>query len=617
MKSILTDLLQEAVEREFGLKNQKISIQRIDNSKLGDYTCTLAFVLAKQLKKSPKDIAQQIIEALKRLQSQRKNQLQNIVSFAVADPGFINMTISSVQFSNVLKQVLSMKNAFGSSKTQKGKIMVEFAHPNTHKAFHIGHLRNIITGESIVRILEAFGHEVIRINYQGDVGMHIAKAIYGIVNSENLFKFDTFVLSWKDKTLQEKVTFLGAAYAQGSKAYEENEKSQQTIKEYNFLVYAAAQRFQSERGIEPSSTDYTKFVQGRISESEQVYAIWKETRQWSLDYFDSIYRQVGSTFQRFYFESECLSGVDIAKEAVKQGILEESEGAIIFNGKKYGLDTRVFVNSLGLPTYEAKELGLAQREFSEFGRPDKVIHVVGPEQVSFFKVTFKVEELLGIQKDQQMHLVYGWVKLKHGKMSSRTGNVVLGEWLLDEAKKEIHNILDKNESKHTNVDQERIANTAAIAAVKYAFLKVGTRSEIAFDLQESVNFQGDSGPYLLYTYVRTQSIFKKSGIESSSLKPLESPEFNEDERMLARLMVFFPEIVEEAAAEYSPNTIAAYLFELAQAFNLFYAKHSILGTKEEPLSDEVRNLRFQLTAVTAQILKNGLYLLGIETLEQM
>lgn len=574
--------------------------------------------------------------------------------------------------------------------------MVEFAHPNTHKAFHIGHMRNITTGESIIRLLEAVGHKVIRANYQGDVGMHIAKAIYGLSQISNSQKLD----------IKEKVELLGRAYAAGSKAFDDpsadGEKAKETIKDYNFLVYAAAQRFQKEHGIEQSSTDYLHFVKDRQAEVDEIYELWKETRQWSLDYFESIYKRLGSRYDRYYFESECLAGVDLARDAVKKGVLTESEGAIIFNGKPYGLDTRVFVNSLGLPTYEGKELALAKTQFTEFSKLDLLIHVLGPEQVSFTNVTFKVEELLGIQKNQQLHLVYGWVKLKHGKMSSRSGNVVLGEWLIDEAKKEIYNILQKSMSKSTKADQalgsdlevrllankgltlseetnsqpasaesfgeakEEIAEKAAIAAVKYSFLKVSTRQEISFDIEESVNFNGDSGPYIQYTYARCKSVLRKAGEERlassvqspvknvilerrdvsnntsrsdriplrDSITPsgfqndmfLKGTVLNNEERLVLRKLYQFPEVVLEAANNYAPNMICEYTYDLASLYNTFYNKHTILGNASLPplklrggrgSYENKSAFRLQLTAATAEILKQGLYLLGIETLERM
>ncbi len=569
-------------------------------------------------------------------------------------------------------------------------IMVEFAHPNTHKAFHIGHLRNITTGETIVRLLESQGNRVVRANYQGDVGMHIAKALYALLELSP-YKEDVDNVSG----INDRVEFLGKAYAAGSKAFEDDEQAKGIIKDLNALIYASAQKYAHEVGRNPGTTDYLKLVVNHVHPLERVYALWKETRQWSLDYFDTVYKRVYTTYDRKFFESECLSGVDIAKDAVKKKILEDSDGAIIFRGEPYGLDTRVFVNSLGLPTYEAKELALAPMEATEFGKVDRIIHCVGPEQASFFKVTFKVEELLGfVDPGIQYHLAYGWVKLKHGKMSSRTGNVILGEWLIEEVKKAIIEIMHSNSLKYNDTnrssdsdqtsrpegemdsrvqsmdprvkpedDNGKIAEALAIGAIKYAFLKVSTNQEIAFDLKESINTNGDSGPYLMYTYARAKSVLRKaadaqnskfeirnskqqakkqehtinnvtiSDFEFVSSLDIRASSFNSDERFVARLIMQFPDIVKAAADNYAPNTLCTYLFQLSQAFNAFYGKNQILVSSVIPTSepessakaqgipgqarDDTMSLRLMITAATAQVLKNGLYLLGINVLERM
>ncbi len=723
---------------EMGIPDVVSEVEVPEDASHGDYTTNVAMRIATSSKfkvqsskwKSPMEFALSVKERIQNLKLRIKNEggdhniyqkdqkvsrkeslnqiLQAIDRVEVAPPGFINFFLTEASLINQIDEVLKEKETFGTSKTRDSgfenresknelqksesvsrnskletrnskKIMVEFAHPNTHKAFHIGHLRNITTGESIIRLLESQGYEVIRANYQGDVGMHIAKALYALLRlspyKDDVMKHlegdrqakarhGSFQVS--QEKARDRVDFLGKAYAAGSKTFEDDPKAVEEIKDINYLIYAAVQRFNKERGIKPSSTDYMQFVKGRSVEVDRVYELWKETRGWSLDYFENIYKRVGSHYDRLYFESECLEGVDLAKEAVKGGVLKESDGAIIFDGKPYGLDTRVFVNSLGLPTYEGKELALSTKEMSEFGKLDRLIHVVGPEQASFFKTTFKAEELLGIVgPNVQHHLIYGWVKLKHGKMSSRSGNVVLGEWLLDEAKKSIYKILERSESESSDSalhppgerrshleggekggekNKEEIAEKAAVAAVKYAFLKVGTTSEIAFDLKESVNFQGDSGPYLQYTYARARSVLRKA--QSSKLKAqidwslvIGHWSLNVEERSLARLILYFPDVVAAAAESFSPNTLCTYLFELAQAFNLFYAKHSILGgsevqsvkgkvknkkqdardstTEHSSLSTPDSSFRLAMTSAVAQVLKNGLFLLSIETLEHM
>ncbi len=656
IKSLLNQVLAE-----IGACGIAVEITVPENSVHGDYTTNVALRLAGQLKKSPMDIALQVKEALERekklfeskhsdhniYQEHQKESavivnnavLQDIERIEIVPPGFINLFWSEAKLSSELSQLLDLGKSYGTVRKSIGqKIMVEFAHPNTHKAFHIGHLRNITTGEASVRLLEATGHEVIRANYQGDVGMHIAKALYGLLeNSEIGPKFQKFYslsdpassagesrsvrkssrLHSDDKLITERVDLLGQAYAVGSKAFEENEEAKAIIKDINALIYASAQKFAKERGRDPGSIDYLSLVANHRYPVEQIYQLWKATRQWSLDYFDIVYSRVDSKYQRFYFESECLSGVDLSRQAVVQGVLQQSEGAIIFDGKRYGLDTRVFVNNLGLPTYEGKELALAKMETTEFGKLTRIIHVVGPEQASFFQVSFKVEELLGfVPPGVQKHLIYGFVRLKHGKMSSRTGKVILGEWLLDEAKKEVQKILDQSIKKYPKKQQNDIAEKAAIAAVKYAFLKVTTTSDIAFDFAESVNIHGDSGPYLQYTYARCKSVLRKSHL--SDLSNLSDLEMNTEERRLARQLIYFPEIVADAAANYAPSTLCTYLFDLAQMFNTFYAKHPILvKVGSQSLAHGQANLRLALTGAVAQVLGNGLYLLGIETVEEM
>lgn len=587
----------DLVLKSLSLEKVTYTINSPDNLLFGDLSINVALVTHPKVKKrytSALDLAREIVVRLEK----EKDIKQTFAQITVEEPGFINLWFSKDYLLAQLEELLKRKENFVRGELKNQKIMIEFAHPNTHKAFHVGHLRNISIGESIVRLLEATGHRVVRANYQGDVGMHIAKAIYSLL----------YTLPFKDdiskaKNIHERVEFLGKAYAAGSRAFEENEEAKETIRDINYLVYASAQRFWQEKGVKPGSTDYMKFVQERIKEVDKVFDLWKETRQWSLDYFETIYKRVDTHYDRYYFESECLIGVDLAKEAVKKGVLQESEGAIIFDGKPYSLDTRVFVNSLGLPTYEAKELALAEKEFSEFGRLDRVIHVVGPEQSSFFKVTFKAEELLNPDKykNKQYHLAYGWVRLKHGKMSSRAGNVVLGEWLLDETKAKI-------KKQFPEMDEET-AEKVAVGAVKYSVLRFSTASDISFSFDESISLDGNSGPYLQYTYARTQSILAKTGIRNYELG-IGNYELNDEESLLLRIIYHFSDVVGEAAENYAPNLLCNFLFGLAQKFNLFYQKHKVIGSDKE-------ESRLMLVKAVGAIIKNGLYLLGIEAPERM
>lgn len=606
MKKELQQLLVSILS-EIGVTGGAVDVTISEDAGYGDYTTNLAMKLAKSLKKSPMDIALQVKSIFdetillvshisvdqnisKKDQKharllEHKDVLQDINKVEVVQPGFINIFLTEASLSSRVSQVLKDGGSYGISQTlvpidlrgeadgSAHKIMVEFAHPNTHKAFHIGHLRNITTGESLVRLLEASGHEVVRANYQGDVGMHIAKCLWAMTN---LIECDPASVRGKD--IHVRVEFLGKAYAAGSTKYESDEAVKKATGEMNKQIYA---------------------------KDPAIYPLYQETRAWSLEYFEGIYKRVGTHYDRFYFESEFYElGKKYVAEGVSKGIFEKSDGAIIFPGEKYGLHNRVFITKEDNATYEGKEIGLGRVQFDEH-HPDLVMHVVGPEQAGYFQVLFEaLVHMFPDTKDKEYHKVYGWVKLKHGKMSSRTGQVVLGEWLLDEAKQSIYEILKQNKSDYTKEDQEEIAEKGAVAAVKYAFLRVGTDQEIAFDIKESVSFDGDSGPYLLYSYARCKSVLKKAG---NLLPDMGDTVLNIEERLLARLIHFYPEIVADAARSLSPNILCTYLFRLASLFNMFYQKHPIVGASH----------RVALTAAAAQVMKNGLNLLGIATVERM
>jgi len=602
IKYQLQRALAKAAFKVAGVKMEpeEIVIEHPENMEFGDYASNLVLILLSKIKTKSKTIKiDQLADDFAKFLNQQNLDFIDKVS---VKNNFLNISIKFDYLITSLKQVINDSDNYGWGLGLKGKkILVEYAHPNTHKAFHIGHLRNITTGESLVRILEAGGAKVIRANYEGDVGMHIAKCIYGILLSKDYLKLLNNI-----KTVQKKIDFLSSSYVKGNQAYETNKQANAAIKDINYLIYAAAQEYQEKKfGRKPGSTDYLKFVKGKAVEVEKVYDLWLKTRQWSLDYFETIYQRVDTKFDRYYFESECLAGIDESLKALKKGVLTKSKGAVVFKGEPYGLDTRVFINSKGLPTYEGKELALAPVQFSEHGHLDKLIHVVAPEHKSFFAVTFKVEELLGIQKDQQYHLAYGWVRLKKGKMSSRQGNIILGEWLLDEAKKRI--------KKSFKTLDDKTAEMIAVGAVKYSFLKQGIGKDMAFDFEESISLSGDSGPYLQYTYARCQSVLARAKVKDFFGFDLKNLKLGLEEELLLRTCYIFPEIVAQAGEQYAPSLIGNFLHDLAQKYNTFYNKYKILKAE----SKDKLYFRLLLTAVTAQIIKNGLYLLGIKAPEEM
>ncbi|MDP3900553.1 MAG: arginine--tRNA ligase [bacterium] len=532
--------------------------------KMGDLSFPL-FNLAKEVKANPAQLAGELAQKIK--------PCSTVKEIKAVGP-YLNFILQEKKLvQGVLAEISNQPKTKKTGKT----IMLEFAHPNTHKAFHIGHLRNIVTGESLARILEHAGHKVVRANYQGDVGMHIAKCLWGVTQlSKELVKAEK-------GAIDAKVAFLGKAYAYGSENFEKNKKKQAEIIEFNKRIYDA---------------------------DESIKKLYSKTRQWSLDYFDKIYQRVLTKFDRLYFESETFqAGKKIVLDCVKRGVFKESEGAIIFEGDKHGLHNRVFINSEGYPTYEAKDMALAKLQFQEY-HPEKIIHVVGPEQIEYFKVIFRaLEYVLPQSKDKEIHLAYGWVRLKAGKMSSRLGNVILGEWLLDEVKKEILKLVKK--SKEIK-NQAETAEKISLAAVKFSILKNGLTRDIAFDINESINLSGNSGPYILYTYARIQSILRKANKPKNILTAKQlAIDILAQEKSLAFKLAQFPEVTAQAAEKFEPSLIAKYLFELSQNFNDYYHQTPILKAEAE------KAFRLALIEAVAQVVQQGSHLLGFETVEKM
>ncbi len=557
--------LASEVSKVIGTSVSELDFATPPNDVLGDLALA-CFSLAKDLKKSPNEVAQMITTGLEK---------SKLVSKIAATGPYVNFTIDDKKLVDFVSQGILNVVDFGSGKKNNKKLMVEFAHPNTLKSFHIGHLRNIVTGESIARIVANAGYEVVRANYQGDVGLHVAKALWGVQQLVGEFE------SIKKAPLERRVQFLGKAYAFGAQNFEKDEAVKEQVYAVNEKVY---------------------------QKSADIKELYDETRAWSLEYFDNIYARVDAHFDRLYFESEVYKrGIELVQKFLKKGVFAESEGAVIFPGEKFGLHNRVYISGKGAPTYEAKDLALAEMQFKEHN-PQKIVHVVGKEQTEYFKVIFEaIAQVFPKIKGKEFHLAYGWVSLKHGKMSSRTGNVVLGEWLLDEVETQIGEIMKDSELKNK---QETI-KAVALSAVKYALLKVGVKVDLAFDINESVSLSGDSGPYLLYINARINSILEKA-VAKYLNKEVDVEKLHPRERKLIMDMIEFPEIMAKAASELDPSLIARYLFNLAQDFNSFYAECPVLQT-----DDMTKVLRLQIIAAIKIIMEKGLYLLGIPVVKKM
>lgn len=591
LKQKITKLLTQIL-KEQGIEDIDPQVDYPADTKHGDYTTNVAMAAAKKVGKNPRELAEELKKALE----EKNVDAKLFEKIEIAGPGFVNLTAKIDTF------ITSLNDSDASEKVLAGKkIMVEFTDPNPFKEFHIGHLYSNIVGESLCRLLEANGAEVWRVDYFGDVGMHVAKSLWGL---EQKFKEDGLDLQkLAEKPLHERIVYLGQSYALGASKYEDGNESAEEIKQLNRLIYIAAQQmWEAEKGIKPQ-VDYRKGQEIDEERLKEIYKLYKTGREWSLAYFETIYERLGTKFDAYYPESLAgEKGYTLVMEHLKKGIFKNSNGAVIFPGEEYGLHTRVFINQLGLPTYEAKELGLAPWKYEEF-KYDQSIIVTGNEINAYFEVLItallKINPELG---EKAMHLSHGMVKLPEGKMSSRTGKIVTGEWLLDEAHKQA-NLLS---------NEEEIAEKVAQGAIKYALLKSSIGKDVEFSFEESISFEGNSGPYLQYTYARTQSVLRKS--EANTKYKILNTKYNleSEERDLLRLLVRFTEVVEDAAVRYAPNNLSTYLFELAQTYNAFYQKHQIIKA-----DDEIRDFRLWLTHTTGETLKSGLNLLGIQAPEKM
>lgn len=563
-KETIISILSNVVEKVTGEK-EEIRLDVPEDSKNGNYSASIALKLSKKLGKSPREIAESLKTEIE------NNKPEIVEKIEVAGPGFLNFYMSSTYLTSNLTAILEKKDTYGySNHLENKKVMVEFTDPNPLKEFHIGHVYTNTVGESISRLFESQGADVWRVNYQGDVGLHVAKALWGILHQEEKFE------EYEGKTLSERAKFLGKSYALGSKAFEEDETSKQEIITLNKKVY---------------------------DHDSEIYPFYEKAKSWSLEYFETLYQRLGTKFKRYYFESEVAPvGLEIIKAHMGDVFIED-QGAIVFPKEKSGLHTRVFVNSLGIPTYEGKELGLPSLKYADFPY-DRSIIITGQEINEYFKVLLKALSLIDPELASKTHHIgHGMVRLTTGKMSSRTGNVITGEWLLEEAQKKL-------EEAHPDMG-EGVAERISVGAIKYAFLKSGIGQDLSFSIEESISLHGNSGPYLQYAYARTQSILGKAQISDTTLH-VSDMTLEPEELDLLRSLAQFTEVVSRAQTEFTPGYICTYLFDLTQKFSLFYEKHRVIGDKKE-----VQDFRLMLVSGVGQVLKNGLYFLGISAPEKI
>lgn len=550
MEERIRKAIEEAL-KSVGAAQVSFSVERPTELAHGDYMTNAALVASKAVGKSPHEIAEHIVKSL-------TDSLGGAAArVSVAGPGFVNIALSKEAIALAVVEAGAQGTEWGKGSADVGqRVVIEYTDPNPFKEMHIGHLMSNIVGEALSRLIGNEGATVIRANYQGDVGPHVAKAMWGLQKAGIT----------EPMTAKE----IGEAYTEGSRAYEESPEAKAEIDVLNQAIY--------------------------MGNDQNVMELWRKGRDVSLAAFDRLYKILGTHFDYYFFESETAeSGTRIVKDGLEKGIFEESEGAVIYQGEKKGLHTLVFITSRGTPTYEAKDIGLAFLK-EERIQSDRSIIVTAAEQIGHFKIVFAaLEDLAPTIAQKTTHVPHGFLRLSTGKMSSRAGNVITAEGLIQEV---IRKTSEKNED-------PLIAEQVALGAIKYMILRQSPGSDIIFDEEKSLSLEGDSGPYLQYALVRAESVSaasEKGGApaDGTPVAPY----------VLERMILHFPEVAARAARELSPNLLASYLTELAGEWNSFYAQERIIGGDYEAH-------KLMLTRAFINTMKNGLTILGIPTPERM
>lgn len=544
------------------LKNLKIEeinfgVEHPSDLEMGDYSTNVAMALSKQEKKNPKELAEKIVEEI------IKNKIPEIEKVEVAGPGFINFYLSKEFFTNSILEILDKKEDFGKSTQGNGKkVIVEYSSPNIAKPFTVGHLRSTIIGQSISNILSFSGYEVLKDNHLGDWGTQFGKMIVAIKKFGNESEIEN-----SDRPVKNLVELY-------VKFHDEAEKNKELEDE--------------------ARAWFTKLEQGDV----EARRLWQKCVDWSMVEFEKIYKRLGVSFDMMlgesFFEDKMKS---VLEDLEKTDFYKESENAklVFFPDEKY--PPLMIQKKDGSTLYATRDLATDKYRKDKWN-PDLVINEVGKEQSLYFQQLFETEEMLGyFKKDQRVHVAHGLYRFKEGKMSTRKGNVI---WLED--------ILDEGILRASKINPET-AEVVGMGAIKFNDLKSESSKDIVFNWDEILNLEGDSGPYIQYSYVRTQAVLRKAkemNIVSNAYNSVE------DIFTLEKLLYRFPEVVSLSAKQYSPHTIAQYILNVAHEFSSFYGNNQILNNE-----DVSSSYKLALVEGTSYVLKNGLNLLGIESPEKM
>jgi arginyl-tRNA synthetase len=555
----------------------------------GDYTVVL-FAFIKQLKKSPEQLGKEIGEYL------IASNTELFTAFNVIK-GFLNLSVNDLYFTRFLKENYSNSEIEKKSGTTQ-KVMVEYSSPNTNKPLHLGHLRNNFLGWSVAEILKAVGHEVMKTCIVNDRGIHICKSMI----AWQLFgNGDT-----PQSTGIKGDHFVGDYYVKFSNEHK---------KEMQELIAAGQTKEEAERNASIMKKTQQMLVDWEAGKPE-VMELWSKMNSWVYEGFDQTYKRIGSEFDKTYYESETyLLGRQFVEMGLEKGVFYRKEdGSVWIDLTDEGLDEKLVLRKDGTSVYITQDLGLADQKYHEFPY-DQSVYVIADEQNYHMKVLQLILKKLGMPyADGIYHLSYGMVELPSGRMKSREGTVVDADDLLDEMVKEAE-AKTKEKSKieeFTPEELKALYEVIALGALKFFLLKVDPKKKMVFNPEESIDFQGFTGPFIQYTHARIKSILRKEPVDNS--KPFEnSSPLLKLEKELLLLLEQYPTIVQQAAVDHNPASIANYIYSVAQTFNTFYTAHSVIRAE----SEEKKQLRLQLCQLTANVIKDAMHLLGIKVPERM
>ena len=593
IEKMLTQQVLEAVKACYGveLTEKDVQLQETRKEFAGDLT-VVVFPFTRYSRKSPEETAKELGEYLK--QNIEEVETYNVIK------GFLNVVISSAYWIEVLNDV-AKEEKYGYAKEPSGKTyMIEYSSPNTNKPLHLGHIRNNFLGWSVSEIQKANGHNVIMVNLVNDRGIHICKSMIawekfanGATPESTGTKGDHFVGDYY-------VRFDKEYKAQIKELIEQGKTEEEAKKEAPILLEAQEMLRKWEAG------------------DEKVVSLWRTMNDWVLKGFDETYKMMGISFDKVYFESQTYKkGRDLVLKGLADGVLYRKDtGSVWADLTGDGLDHKLLLRDDGTSVYMTQDIGTAYDRFNEFNM-DQEIYVVGNEQNYHFQVLSLVCKKLGFDwADKIKHLSYGMVELPEGKMKSREGTVVDADDLIDEM---IHTARTTSEELgkldgYTKEEAEEVYRKVALGALKYFILKVDPKKTMMFNPKESIDFNGNTGPFIQYTYTRIKSVLRKAEEAGVKIVPGDiHTALTEKEQNLVKLIAKLPAVVKEAGDNYSPALIGNYAYELAKEFNQFYHDYSIL--KEE--NEQVRNLRLLLARQCSVAIENAMGMLGIEMPERM